>query len=165
MTWFLLILLVAVLLAILVPVVRLGIMALGTPGDRARANETLQCAAGLLGGRFRDRREYPWYRRPAQYGAVEGSLGDRGYELTIMPWNTEDAGGSAMLRIWARAGRAPAGGRPERVIFTSGQEWHWPDRADPTVLASYVRQAIATVNSGELPPAGPPAGQLPGHIP
>ena len=40
MKWFILILLIVVLLAILVPVIRLGIAALGTPGDRARANVT-----------------------------------------------------------------------------------------------------------------------------
>jgi hypothetical protein len=49
--------------------------------------------------------EYPRYRRPAQYGAVEGSLGDLGCQLSIMPWNTEDAG-SAMLRIRPQAGLA-----------------------------------------------------------
>jgi hypothetical protein len=54
MTWFLLILFAVVLLVILVPVIWLGIAALGTPGDRAAANETLRCAAGFLGGRFRD---------------------------------------------------------------------------------------------------------------
>ena len=62
MTWFLLILFAVVLLVILVPLIRLGIAALGTPGDRAAADETLRCAAGFLAGRFRDRREYPWYR-------------------------------------------------------------------------------------------------------
>ncbi len=152
MTWFLLILFSALLLVILVPVIRLGIAALGTPGDRAAANETLRCAADFLGGRFRDRREYPWYRRPAQYGAVEGDLGDLGYELTIMPWNAEDVGGRAMLRIRSRAGRSLAGGQPELVIFTPEQVWHWPDRADPATLADYIRQAIATVDSGGVPP-------------
>jgi len=151
MKWLVLIVLVVVLLAILVPVIRLGIMALGTPADRARANETLQHSAGLLGGRFRDRLEYPWYRRPAQYGAVEGSLGDLVFELNIMPWNTEDAGGSAMLRIRSQTGRSFADGSPKLVIFSTEQEWHWPDRAEPAALASYVRQVIATVNSGEMP--------------
>jgi hypothetical protein len=42
MTWLLLILFAVVPLVILVPVIRLGIAALGTPG-----------------GRYRDRREYP----------------------------------------------------------------------------------------------------------
>ena len=152
MKWFLLIVLAAVLLVILVSVIRLGIAALGTPGDRAAANETLQCVAGLLGARFRDRREYPWYRRPAQYGTVEGDLGDVGYEVNILPWNTEDAGGSAMLRIWSRVGARVAGDRPERVIFTPEQAWHWPDLADPAALAAYVRQAIAIVDSGGMPP-------------
>jgi hypothetical protein len=152
MTWFLLILFTVVLLVIFVPVIRLGIAALGTPGDRAAANETLRCAAGILGGRFRDRREYPWYRRPAQYGAVEGALGDLGYEVNVMPWNAEDTGGRAMLRIRSRAGRRLPGGRPELVIFTPEQVWHWPDLADPATLAGYVRQAIATVNSGGVPP-------------
>ncbi len=91
-------------------------------------------------------------RTPAQYGAVEGDLGDLGYEVTIMPWNTEDAGGSAMLRIRSRAGRNLPGGRPELVIFTPEQQWHWPDLADPA-LAGHVRQAIATVDSGGMPPA------------
>ena len=57
MKWFLLIVLAAVLLVILVSVIRLGIAALGTPDDRAAANETLQCVAGFLGARFRDRRD------------------------------------------------------------------------------------------------------------
>jgi hypothetical protein len=151
MTW-LLILFAVVLLVILVPVIRLGIAALGTPGDRAAGNETLRCAAGFLGGQFRDRREYPWYRRPAQYGAVEGDLGDLRYEVNIMPSNAEDAGGSAMLRIRSRAGRKLAGGRPELVIFTPERVWHWPDLADPATLAGYVRQAIATEDSGGAPP-------------
>ena len=153
MKWFILILLIVVLLAILVPVIRLGIAALGTPGDRARANETLRCAAGSLGGQFRDRHEYPWYRRPAQYGAIEGDLGDLRYEVTIMPWNAEVADGSAMLRIRSRAGRRLPGNRPELIIFTPEQVWHWPDLADPAALAGYVRQAIATVDSGRVPPA------------
>jgi ABC-type transport system involved in cytochrome bd biosynthesis fused ATPase/permease subunit len=60
---FILILLAAVLLVILVPVIRLGVAALGTPADRAAVNQSLRSAAGLLGGQFRDRLEYPWYRR------------------------------------------------------------------------------------------------------
>jgi hypothetical protein len=61
-----------------------GIWGLGTPRDRAAANQMLRLTAVLLGGRFRDRREYPWYRRPAQYGAVEGELGELEYELQLM---------------------------------------------------------------------------------
>ena len=151
MKWLLLILIVVVLLAILVPVIRLGIAALGTPADRTAANETLQRLAVLLGGRYRDRREYPWYRRPAQYGAVEGDLGNVGYEVTIMPWNTEDAGGSAMLRIWSQAARRHAGDRPDRVIFTPEHAWHWPDLADPAALAQFARQALAAEGSGSGP--------------
>jgi hypothetical protein len=30
--------------------------------------------------------------------------------------------------------------------------WHWPDLADPATLADCTRQALATVNSGCLPP-------------
>ena len=37
----------------------LGIKALGTPRDRAAANQMLELTAVLLGGRFRERREYP----------------------------------------------------------------------------------------------------------
>ena len=69
-----------------------------------------------------------------------------------MPWNAEDAGGRATLRIRSRTGRKLAAGRPELVIFTPEQVWHWPDRADPATLADYVRQAIATVGSGGVPP-------------
>jgi hypothetical protein len=57
-----------------------------------------------------------------------------------------------MLRIRSRAGRRLAGGRPELVIFTPEQVWHWPELADPAALAGYVRQAIATVDSDGVPP-------------
>jgi hypothetical protein len=40
MTWFLLVLFAVVLLVILAALIRLGIAALGTPGDRAAASET-----------------------------------------------------------------------------------------------------------------------------
>jgi hypothetical protein len=136
-----------VVLVVLVAMVGLSMAALWSPRDRAAADETLRRAAGRLGGRFRDRREYPWYRRPSQYGAVEGRLGDRTYELTILPWNTEDHGGSAMLRIHRRAGE-----RPEFTIFTPATVWHRPDLADPDALADYVRRAIVAVDSGEAPP-------------
>ena len=155
MTWLLLIVFVGVLLAILVPVIRLGIAALGTPADRAAANGTLRLAAVLLGGRYLDRREYPWYRRPAQYGAVEGDLGNVGYQVTIMPWNTEDAGGSAMVRIRSRAGSGLAGGRAQVVVFSPEHVWHWPDLADPAALADYARQAISAADSAGVPPDAP----------
>lgn len=140
----------AAILVIVVAAVRVGIAALGTPGDRAAVNRTLRHAAGLLGGRYRDRSEYPWYRRPAQYGVVEGALGGVGYELHVLPWNTEDHGGAAMLRIRPGRGR-PAGGRPELVVFSAGG-WHWPDLADPETLADFVRRAISIAESGQLPP-------------
>jgi hypothetical protein len=141
-----------VLLVVLVAMVMLSIAAVGSPRDRAAADETLRRAAGRLGGRFRDRREYPWYRRPSQYGAVEGRLGGATYELTILPWNAEGHGGSAMLRIQRRAGRRLAGERPESTIFTPATVWRWPDLADPNALADYVRQAVVAVDSGEAPP-------------
>jgi hypothetical protein len=129
-----------------------GRKALGTPGDRAAANQMLQLTAVLLGGRFRDRRAYPWYRRPAQYGAVEGELGDLAYELYLMPWNAEDCGGAAMLQIRSRQGRRLAGKSSELRVFTPERVWHWPDLADPATLAGYVRQALTTVDSGRMPP-------------
>jgi hypothetical protein len=134
--------------------VRLGVKALGSPGDRAAGNQVLQQTAVLLGGRFRDRRDYPWYRRPAQYGAIEGELGDLGYELYLMPWNAEDCGGAAMVRIHSRQGRLLAGGRSYLLLFSPERVWHWPDLADPGTLAGYVRQAIAIVDSGGMPPDG-----------
>jgi hypothetical protein len=143
---------VALLVVILAGVIRLSAAALGTPGDRAAADETLRRTAGLLGGRFRDRREYPWYRRPAQYGGVEGNLGELDYELYIMPWNAEDCGGSSMLRIRSRHGGPLLHNRPELVIFTSARAWHWPDLADPHALADQVHHAIAAVALGEAPP-------------
>jgi len=132
---------------------RLGIKALGTPGDRAAANQMLQLTAVLLGGRFRDRREYPWYRRPAQYGAIEGELGELSYELHLMPWNAEDCGGAARLHIRSQQGRPHAGNRTVSIVFTPASVWLWPDRADPGTLAGYVRQAIAGANSADMPPA------------
>ena len=139
-------------LGIVVVMVRLGIKALGTPADRAAGNQLLQQTAALLGGRYRDRQEIPWYRRPAQYGAVEGELDGMTYHLLLMPWNAEDCGGAAMLAI------APWTGQPVRpdtgqVIFTPSETFHWPDRADPGVLASYVREAIAAVITGQRPPS------------
>jgi hypothetical protein len=128
-----------------------GIWGLGTPRDRAAANQMLRLTAVLLGGRFRDRREYPWYRRPAQYGAVEGELGELEYELQLMPRNAEDCAGAAMLQIRAPRGRALAGGAPGLRVFTPERVWHWPNLADPGTLAGYVRQAVATAASGELP--------------
>jgi hypothetical protein len=40
-------------------------------------------------------------------------------------------------------------------MLTPEQVWHWPDLADPATLAGYVRQAIATVDSGGEPPDAP----------
>jgi hypothetical protein len=140
----------AVVVVITGAMVRLGVKALGTPGDRAAANQMLQLTAVLLGGRFRDRSEYPWYRRPAQYGAVEGELCGRGYHLYLMPWNAEDCGGAAMLRIGPRRDRVPAGHGPGQIVFTPEEVWHWPDLADPATLARYVRQAIAA--AADIPP-------------
>jgi hypothetical protein len=91
---------------------------LGTPRDRAAANELLQLTAVLLGGRFRDRREYPWYRRPAQYGGIEGELGGLEYELRLMPRNAEWCAGAAMLQIRSLEGRSLAGGGPGLRVFT-----------------------------------------------
>jgi hypothetical protein len=134
--------------------VRLGIKALGTPADRAAGNLMLQQTAALLGGRYLDRREIVWHRRPAQYGVVEGELDGMAYHLYLMPWNAEDCGGAAMLAI------APWTGQPVRpdtgqVVFTPSETFHWPDRADPGVLASYVREAIATTIAGGRPPSLP----------
>jgi hypothetical protein len=97
----------AVVLAILVGAVRSGISALGTPHDRSAGNEALRYTAALLGGRFQEREEIPWYRRPAQYGTVEGELDGLRYQLYLLPWNTEDAGGSAGA-AGRRAGAFPA---------------------------------------------------------
>lgn len=141
-----------VTLAIIVAAIWLGIRALGTPRDRAAANQMLQVTADLLGGRFRDRLEYPWYRRPAQYGAVEGVLCELEYELYLMPWNAEDCGGEAMLQIRSQQGRPLAAHGPGLRVFIPERVWHWPDLADPGTLADQVRQAIAAVDSGGLPP-------------
>jgi hypothetical protein len=126
--------------------------ALGSPGDRAAANQMLQRTAILLGGRFRDRDEYPYLRRPAQYGAIEGELSALAYQLCLMPRNAEDCGGAAMLHIHSPQGRPLPGKGRGLTVFTSDKVWHWPDRADPGTLADFVRQTIATVNSGAIPP-------------
>jgi hypothetical protein len=139
----------AVVLGITGAMVWLGVKALGTPADRAAANQMLQLTAVLLGGRFRDRRDYPWYRRPAQYGGIEGELCGLEYVLFLMPWNAEDCGGAAMLHIRPRQDRAPAGHGSARTVFTSDEVWHWPERADPGILAGYVRQAIAGAAGGQ----------------
>jgi len=131
-----------------------GIWGMGTQRDRAAANQMLQAVAGLLGGRFLDRQEYPWYRRPAQYGAVQGELGGLGdlrYELHLMPRNAEYDPGAAMLQIRSVQGPRLAGGRSDLVVFSPDQLWHWPDRGDPGVLASWVRETIETVDSGGVP--------------
>jgi hypothetical protein len=125
---------------------------LGSPGDRAAANQMLQRTAELLGGRFRDRDEYPYLRRPAQYGAIEGELSALEYQLYLMPRNAEDCGGAAMLHIQSPQGRPLPGRGRGLTVFTSEEVWHWPDRADPGALAGFIRQTIATVNSGHMPP-------------
>ena len=130
----------------------LGIKALGTPHDRSAGNETMRYVAALLGGRYQDREEIPWYRRPAQYGAVDGELDGLRYELYLMPWNAEDSGGSAALFIHAQPGSRLTDGKPERKFFTPEQVWHWPDLADPGTLDGYVRQAIASMAFGGVPP-------------
>ena len=142
----------AIVLGTVVVLVRVSIKALGTPADRAAGNQMLQQTAALLGGRFVGRREIVWHRRPAQYGMVEGELDGMAYHLYLMPWNAEDCGGAAMLAI------APWTGQPVRpdtgqVIFTPRETFHWPDRADPGVLASYVREAIVAVITGQRPPS------------
>ena len=128
--------------------------ALGTPGDRAAANQMLQLTAVLLGGRFRDRCEYPYHRRPAQYGAIEGELCELEYELYLMPRNAEDCGGAAMLQIRAPQGRLLPGKGHGLRVFTPEEVWHWPDLADPGTLADFARQTIAAVRSGDTP-SGP----------
>lgn len=120
-------------LGITATVIWAGIWGLGTPRDRAAANQMLQLTAVLLGGRFRDRREYPWYRRPAQYGGIEGALGGLEYELQLMPRNAEDCARVAMLQIRSQS-RSPAGGGSGLRVFTPERVWHWPDLADPSTL-------------------------------
>ena len=126
----------------------LGIKALGTPSDRRAGNATLQQVAVLLEGRFRERREYKYLVRPAQYGGIDGRLGDYEYEVFLLPWNTEDHGGCAMLLIGSRDGRPLDGKNPRALMYTPEKVWHWPDLADPRVLADYVRQAVATLEAG-----------------
>jgi len=144
----------AFVLGIVVVMVRLSIKALGTPADRAAGNQLLQQTAALLGGRYRDRQEIPWHRRPAQYGAVEGELDGMTYHLFLMPWNAEDCGGAGMLSLAAGPGK-PVSPDTGQVLFTPSETFHWPDRADPAVLADYVRQAIAITISGGQPPSLP----------
>ena len=130
----------------------LGIRAArGAPGDRAAANQMLQLTAVLLGGRFRDRLEYPYHRRPAQYGAIEGELCGLEYVLFLMPGNAEDCGGAALLQILPPQGRPLPGKGHGLTVFTPEEEWRWPDLADPGTLAGFVRQTIAAVNSGDMP--------------
>ena len=144
-----------VVLGLTAAVIWAGIWGLGTPRDRAAASQMLELTAASLGGRFRDRREYPWYRRPAQYGGIGGELGGLEYELQLMPRNADDCAGAAVLQIRSPQGRPLTGGRPALTIFTPEQVWHWPDLADPGTLADYVRQAIATAAAGEMPPGAP----------
>jgi hypothetical protein len=144
----------AFVLGTVVVLVRLSIKALGTPADRAAGNQLLQQTAALLGGRFVDRREIVWHRRPAQYGVVEGELDGMAYHLYLMPWNAEDCGGAAMLAIAPWTGQ-PVSHMTGIRVFTPSETFHWPDRADPGVLADYVRQAITTVIAGGRPPTLP----------
>jgi hypothetical protein len=127
-----------------------GFWGLGTPRDRAAANQLLQLTAALLGGRFRARREYPWYQRPAQYGGIEGELYELEYELYLMPRNAEYCSGAAMLQIRSPQGHQLVGNGSRLRVFTPEGVWRWPDRADPGTLAGYVRQAIAAAASGEM---------------
>jgi len=153
--WIVLVVLVAIIVFILVGAYWESFAALGTPRDRAAANQAMQATADLLGGRFQDRLEHPWYARPRQYGTVAGQLSGLGYELRLLPRNTEDWAGQVMLTIRPPEGaRRPGGGRDLRAV-TPEEVWHWPDRADPGTLASYVRETIAAVESG-----GKPAGAL-----
>jgi hypothetical protein len=144
----------AFVLGITAVMVRLGIKALGTPADRAAGNQMLQQTAALLGGRFVDRREMVWHRRPAQYGIVEGELNGMAYQLYLMPWNAEDCGGAAMLAIAPWTGQ-PVSQMTGMRVFTPSETFHWPDRADPGGLADYVRQAIAIAITGGRPPTLP----------
>jgi hypothetical protein len=50
----------------------------------------------------------------------------------------------AEVRIRSRWGRLPDGGT-EAVAVTSKGLWHWPDRADPTVLAAFVRETVQEI--------------------
>ena len=129
----------------------MGIKGLGTPSDRRAGNAALREVAVLLEGRFVDRREYRYTQRPAQYGGVEGRLGDYDYEVFLMPWNAEDHGGCAMLRITSRHDGPIKGSKRGALMFTPEQVWHWPDLADPGTLAGYVRQAVADLDPGERP--------------
>lgn len=144
----------AIVLGTVVVMVRISIKALGTPADRAAGNHMLQHTAALLGGRFVDRREIVWHRRPAQYGIVEGELDGMAYQLYLMPWNAEDCGGAAMLAIAPWTGQ-PVSQRTGMRVFTTSETFHWPDRANAGVLADYVRQAIAIVITGGRPPSLP----------
>lgn len=144
----------AFVMATVVVLVRLSIKSLGTPADRGAGNQMLQQTAALLGGRYLDRREIPWHQRPAQYGIVEGELDGMTYQLYLMPWNAEDCGGAAMLRIAAGPGKpvSPATGT---LVFTPRETFHWPDRADPATLASYTREAVAIAITDGQPPSLP----------
>ena len=83
---------------------------------------------------------------------VEGELDGLAYQLLLMPWNAEDCGGAAMLAIAAGPGQ-PARPVTGYRVFTPSGIFHWPDHADPGVLASYVREAIAAVITGQRPPS------------
>jgi hypothetical protein len=37
------------------------------------------------------------------------------------------------------------------VVYIPERIWHWPDRADPALLADQIRQVIATVDAGGEP--------------
>ena len=59
---------------------------------------------------------------------------------------------AAMLAIAAGPGQ-PARPVTGYRVFTPSGIFHWPDHADPGVLASYVREAIAAVITGQRPPS------------
>ncbi len=79
-------------------------------------------------------------------------LGGLEYEQQLMPRNAEGCAGAAILRTRSLQGRPLTGGGPGLRVFTPVRVSHWPDLADPGTLADYVRQAIVTAASGEMPP-------------
>jgi len=148
-----------VLLAVIVAfVIALGASALGTLSSRAAADGTLRRVALLLDARYVDRREIPWYRRPHRSGAVDGVFGEFGYVVRVMPANAADVDGLAVVRIRSRWDRRLSDGGTETVAYTSKELWHWPDRADPEVLASFVRESVYGVAHGVRTGNDSPAG-------
>jgi hypothetical protein len=109
--------------------------------DAADGDEILRQVAARLDGRFLERRLVPWHRRPYRYGLVEGRLDGSGYRLMILPARSEWNPGCAMVQFDPGVRRPGPGA--ERVVFVPEEIWHWPDRADPEVLADHVRRAAA----------------------